>query len=156
MKKFLLIVIGLTMINIPLHALSKDDIGVGVMVGDPIGITAKYWFNDTRAIDMGMGFSPDLKIYGDYLWHSWNAFPQPSQGKLGADIGLGTRLVFAHDDTHLGLRMVAGLTYWIPNKPIEIFAEVAPVLEVSPQTTTDLDGGVGVRFYFPVTPVQAR
>lgn len=31
--------------------------------------------------------------------------------------------------TTWGLRMVAGLSYWIPKAPVELFGELAPFLE---------------------------
>ena len=153
MKNIFLVLVGLTLFSAPLYAVGNGDFGLGVIVGDPFGPTAKYWFNDSRALDIGMGFPSDFKLYGDYLWTSWDIFPQPAQGRLATSLGLGPRLVFLHDDTQLGLRTVAGLYYWVARNPLEIFLEIAPVFVVSPETSTDIDAGIGIRYYFNMLPV---
>lgn len=123
--------------------------GVGVAVGQPFGPTVKYWLTPQSAVDAGVGFSDDPIFYADYLWHSWRLLPKPASGEIGLYAGLGPRLRQRdHDDDEFGFRVPFGVTYLLADAPIELFGELVPVFEVSPDTDTDFDGGVGVRFLF--------
>jgi hypothetical protein len=41
-----------------------------------------------------------------------------------------------------------GLAYAFADVPIDLFLEVAPILNVVRDTEFDLEGGIGARFYF--------
>lgn len=84
------------------------DVGGGVVLGNPTGFTGKVWIDESQAVDAGVGFSTDLAVYGDYLWHSWKVLPQPSEGRLPVYIGLGAQ-VRTLRDTEFGIRTVAGV-----------------------------------------------
>jgi len=130
-----------------LRAQQAGQFGAGVIAGRPIGLTAKYWLNDTQAFDAGLGFGDHLAFYGDFLWHAWNILPQPKAGKLGVYAGLGP-LIRMTDDTTFGIRTMFGIDYWISGHPIELFAEAGPVFHVTPNTDVSANGGVGIRIYF--------
>lgn len=121
--------------------------GVGVMVGDPTGLTAKYWLDKTRAVDVGLGFN-DLSLHADLLWHRRDLFPKPKEGHLAAVYGLGGKVEDNGDDTVAGLRLVGGAAYYFPRHPVELYFELVPVIEVSPKLDWDWDGGLGLRVYF--------
>ena len=131
----------------PLRAQQSGDFGAGVILGNPTGATAKLWLTDSQALDAGLGFSTGLALYGDYLWHSWKVLPQPSQGKLPVYLGLGAQFRTVSPN-EFGLRTVAGIAYWLPRNPVEIFFEVVPVFRLSPRDSVGLDAGVGLRYYF--------
>jgi hypothetical protein len=59
--------------NIFAQVPSEKKVGFGIMVGDPTGITAKFWTNDINAIDVDLGASyfGSPRINVDYLWHFW-------------------------------------------------------------------------------------
>lgn len=147
MKNTLLALVCLIAAANPVWAQKAGDLGAGVIVGNPTGGTAKYWTTDSQAIDAGLGVSNHLTGYVDYLWHTWTVFSQPAQGKLGLYFGAGAQ-VRAFDDAEFGVRTVAGVSYWLPRNPIEIFAEVVPVFRLLPGTSVGLDGGLGVRYYW--------
>ncbi|HAF95974.1 MAG: hypothetical protein A2X34_02335 [Elusimicrobia bacterium GWC2_51_8] len=131
----------------PLCAQKAGDFGAGVILGNPTGAAAKFWLNDSRALDAGVGFNTDLALYGDYLWHSWKVLPQPSEGRLPVYLGLGAQIMdSAHNN--FGLRAVAGIAYWLPRNPVEIFLELVPVLRFSNNDGVDLNAGIGLRYYF--------
>ena len=131
----------------PLWAQKSGDIGAGVILGNPTAVTGKIWLDESQAADAGLGFSTHLAVYGDYLWHSWTVLPQPNQGKLPAYIGLGAQVRTFHD-AELGIRTVAGVAYWLPRDPVEIFFEIVPVFRLEPRDSVGLDAGVGLRYYF--------
>lgn len=132
-----------------LWAQNAGGLGAGIALGSQTGPTAKYWLNGGRAIDAGLGFNNSLTLYGDYLWHSWRVFPQPAEGKIPAYLGLGAQ--FGGSSRHgnnVGVRGVAGVAYWLPRNPLEIFLEIVPVIYVSDTGGTSVDANIGLRYYF--------
>ncbi len=130
------------------YAKKKGALGAGIILGTPIGPNVKYWLNSNAAIDFGLGFDKDFTVYSDFLWHDWTIFPQPSKGTLAGYLGLGIRYEEKSGDDEFGFRTVAGVDYWFASHPIEVFLEIAPVFQVTPDTDTDFDAGVGLRYYF--------
>ena len=128
------------------RAQKAGSFGGGVALGDPTGLTVKYWTGRDAAIDAGVGFSGDAALYADYLWHFWD-IPQPAQGKAAVYVGAGPRLETARR-TAFAIRTLAGLSYWMPRHPIELFVEAGPVFRLEPDRGVDADFGLGVRFYF--------
>src|SRR5688572_2717512 len=53
---------------------SAQDFGVGTMLGQPIGATAKYWLSSTLAVDGAMGyhFNNNFDMHADMLWHTFS------------------------------------------------------------------------------------
>jgi hypothetical protein len=129
------------------RAQEEGSLGAGVVAGNPTGVTAKYWLNGLQAIDLGVGFSGDPAFYADFLWHAWDMIAQPKQGHLGVYAGLGPRIE-AKSQAQFGVRTIAGLSYWLPRHPIELFLDGGPVFVLTPDWTVNADIGLGVRFYF--------
>jgi len=134
--------------NDSLCAKETGSLGAGIILGNPIGPNVKYWFNPNAAIDFGLGFEKDFTVYTDFLWHEWTLFPQPPQGKLAGYFGMGLRYEEKRRDDEFGFRMVTGAAYWVLSHPIEVFLELVPVFQVSPDTDTHFDAGIGLRYYF--------
>ena len=131
---------------------SSGRFGAGLMLGEPTGATLKYWFNETMAIDGGIGWSfesdTDLHIHSDFLWHKFNVFPV-SEGQLPLYFGVGARVKFRDDDSErFGIRAPVGVAYIFPDKPVDVFVEVAPVLDVAPSTRLGIMGAIGARYWF--------
>ena len=55
---------------------------------------------------------------------------------------------FLVDDSEGAIRIPLGLSYLTARLPLELFAEIVPVVEFAPDTDADVEGGVGIRFYF--------
>lgn len=146
MKKLLFLVCMLAAGAGPVWGQKAGDLGAGVILGDPTGVTGKLWLYDRQALDVGVGFNHHLTLYSDYLWHSWQVLPQPARGRLPVYLGLGAQI--ASDE--LGLRTVAGIAYWLPHDPVEIFLEIVPVFQLTHHGGVDLDAGLGLRYYFSV------
>lgn len=143
-----IVLIFLAMGNHSSYAQDRGAFGAGVVLGSPVGPTVKYWFNRNTALAFGLGFDDDFVIYSDVLWHGWKIFPQPPKGKLAGYLGLGLRFEDKEKDNEFGFRTVAGVSYRIPTAPIEVFLELVPVFQVSPDTDADMDAGIGLRYYF--------
>jgi hypothetical protein len=126
--------------------------GLGVMLGEPMGVTAKFWANDFVALDAGLGWSfpdPDgVQIHTDALFHKFDPF-NSNTPDLALYAGVGLRLKFPdHGDTRVGIRVPFGASFMIPEHNLELYAEVAPILDLTPSVRVACNGGVGIRYYF--------
>jgi len=126
--------------------------GLGPLIGEPTGLSVKYWLSDKMAIDGGAAWSfvdPDgFQLHADFLFHKFDLF-HISDGSLPLYFGAGGRVKFVeHGDNRAGLRGPVGVSYFIPKSRVELFAEVAPVLDLAPTTTLEWNGGIGLRVYF--------
>jgi hypothetical protein len=149
--------------------------GLGLMLGDPTGLTAKLWVGRTNALDFGVGFwgygvndrcfqdangntvctSPGVhngSFHMDYLWQS-NIVRSSAQ--LDWHIGAGGRAVFwgggcVNSCVNIIARApVVGLDLMFTNPGwLELFFEIAPAFYIVPPIYFDVEGGIGVRFYF--------
>lgn len=124
-------------------------LGVGVMVGEPTGISAKLMAGRGNAFSGGAAWSIASDVFYfqvDYLRYFYDVFPVP-QGALPLYAGIGGGATLK-DDPVLGPRVPLGMAYFFEDTPVEVFAEVAPRIIVVPDTDFDVQGVVGVRFLF--------
>ena len=127
-------------------------LGVGAMLGEPIGLSVKYWLSDKTAVDGGVGYSFEdedgCQLHADVLFHKFDLWRADTRD-LPVYVGVGGRVKFVdHGDNHAGIRIPVGVSYLMRTQRLELFAEVAPVLDVAPATTLEWNGEVGIRFYF--------
>jgi len=136
--------------------------GLGLIVGEPTGITAKNWISDGRAFDAAVAWSfsgyDSFQIHADYLFH--NSTWQEStdiEGRLPLHYGIGARIKLGRDidgargarsDSRIGIRIPGGMAYYIPDAPIEVFVEIVPLLDIVPATHFDLNAAIGARYFF--------
>jgi hypothetical protein len=124
---------------------------LGAILGEPTGISCKYWFSGSTAFDGAVSWSlkdddDDLYIHGDFLWHDHGIIEDES-GLVPVYYGVGGRVILA-DDTRLGARIPVGISWILGGAPIDLFIEVAGILDLIPDTDFDLNGGIGIRFVF--------
>jgi len=143
----------------PLYADRRGDQGLGIMLGNPTGLSAKFWMDDLWAIDGAIGidrseFDVHLTILRhDFIWvnrigNKWGWFQRlTTEGDLPYYFGAGPRILF-EDKEEIGIRFPVGLSYLPHQSPWEIFLEVAPVFRLTPSTGFNGDFSVGVRYYF--------
>ncbi len=154
---------AITMLCITLSAGSlsanQGDLGLGLIVGEPTGLSMKIWTSDEHAIDLAAAWSfsdnDSFQLHGDYLVHRYNVFKDEKiKGKLPLYYGIGARLKLEDDDRGrddddtFGIRVPIGITYLFDQEPIDVFAEIAPVLDLVPDTELDINVAIGARFYF--------
>jgi hypothetical protein len=130
-------------------------VGVGVILGEPVGASVKYWLNDTMAVDGAAGWSghehSTLYFHGDVLWHKFDLFDiSPAPGRLPLYFGVGGLVRFRNhgEGNNVGVRVPVGVSYIFDNAPIDVFGEIAPALDVAPDLHGEVTGGIGIRFWF--------
>ncbi len=129
--------------------------GLGIIAGDPYGLSGKYWVNKNQAVDAFAGVDLDhsesFQLHADYLFHNYSMF-NVKNNPIALYLGAGPKFVFddhEHDgDTSFGLRFPLGLSYVFPHDPIELFSELAPAVDIAPESEFQLNWGLGFRFYF--------
>ena len=150
MKRSVVAVISL-IILISGHSLSQDKkMGAGIILGEPTGISFKYWLTGTTALDAGLAWSfideNAFQIQADYLIHNFDLF-KLSNGKLPFYFGIGGRLKFSNE-VKLGVRVPLGVAYIFQDEPIDVFLEVVPILDLLPETDFTISAAIGGRYFF--------
>ena len=136
--------------------------GLGIILGEPTGLSAKLWTSQENAFDFGLGFSVGgdrisykgdynggsrVHFHMDYLWHSFHAVNSTERFPLYYGIG-GQFNSGAGYDASIGIRGVIGFA-WLPRStPIDIFVELVPVLQLTSSVGLGIDAGVGIRYFF--------
>lgn len=125
--------------------------GVGVVAGEPTGLSFKWWQDRGTALDMATGWSlsaNDLYVHADYLWHRLIE-DEEIGGSVPLYYGIGARVLLRDDeDSKAGVRIPVGLDFTFDDGRFDVFVEIAPIFNLVPDTEFDLSGGVGARFWF--------
>ncbi len=138
------------MLAMPEEALAqKEGFGIGLIIGEPTGISGKYWTGSTTAFDGGVAWSfiddGALHLHADFLKHIFDLIPV-EQGDLPLYFGGGARINIG-EQFHFGIRGAVGLNYMFENAPVDIFIEIAPIFDFVPATAFSMNGGIGVRYF---------
>ncbi len=132
-------------------AYGRDGFGFGAIVGEPTGVSVKYWIDKTTAFDAACAWSladhSPFQFHADYLIHG-PSLTSDTKGSLPWYYGIGGRVKNINDESHIGVRVPVGVTYLVDEAPIDIFAEIAPVLDLKPSINLNLNAALGVRYYF--------
>ena len=137
------------------HFASADPLGVGVVIGSPIGIAGNYFINRRHSIDAVLapdyGKDNGAYIHSTYLWHYPKALVI-DRHPIGAYWGLGARLrtvdKFDDDEIRLGPRVSGGLRYRVRSAPVDFFVEIGMVVDLIEKSGLAANLGLGVRYYF--------
>lgn len=151
MKKIVLTVAIIICLSGLVNA-QKSGVGIGVMFGEPTGLSFKGWLSERSAIDGGLGWSfvkdGSVHIHVDYLYHFYNVFGTPN---VPLYLGVGGRIKMQNkehnSDTRIGIRIPFGIAFQFTEAPVDIFLEIAPILDLSPKSEGSVNGALGIRFY---------
>lgn len=159
MKKFLVL---LSLFALPLLSRAQGSgFGLGIMIGEPTGISWKYWTGGDRALAGGVAWGLSnysyFHVHADHLFHKMDLIPV-SKGKLPLYFGPGVRMRFWSDngndrydddrDLDLSIRFPVGLAYFFDGAPVDVFLEAVPTMSLIPSTDFDFDGAIGARYWF--------
>ncbi|HAL91600.1 MAG TPA: hypothetical protein DCM68_01060 [Verrucomicrobia bacterium] len=179
-------------------ARATEGFGLGGIVGEPTGVSAKMWVTPRQALDAAAAWSfsdnGGFQLHADYLFHQFEWLKlDPATGRMPVYFGVGARVKLKEgndpsgqdngddladgtgedstdesedergnkaaqkdnsadkgeeDETVVGIRFPLGIAFLFAKAPIEIFAEIAPILDVAPDTDFDIHAAIGARFYF--------
>ena len=136
--------------------------GLGVMLGAPTGLSGKFFVSPQHAFDFGVGairyyrHRDGLHLHFDYLWHPI-ALVKARPFWMPLYFGLGGRVFDFDDDANdeglaIGIRAPVGLALDFNNVPLDVFFELALVvdffIDYRDENAVDVNGAVGVRYWF--------
>lgn len=144
--------------------------GLGLVLGEPSGLTGKYWMDGAQAVQGHLAFSLDehdrgrdyVVVIADYLYHIDVFNMRSSSVDLPIYVGIGGKVSIrtgddrwcqehhnsCDSDLGVGVRIPIGLDLLLRKAPLEFFLEIVPGLRVIPSTDGDVDAGLGARYYF--------
>lgn len=141
------------------RGVEKGVFGLGLIVGEPTGVSAKYYLADDTALDAAVGgaiIGRGFQVHGDFLWHPW-ILERKDGFVLPAYLGLGVRVLARdggggdEDHTRIGLRVPVGIVFDFTRVPLDVFVELVGVADYRTKGDAfgiDLNAGAGVRYYF--------
>lgn len=149
MRAACLAVVFVAMCSLPARA-DKGAFGLGLIVGQPTGVTGAVDLSDHTALDgaIGFGFFNDRNFYAHLEFDYY--FPTLAHGDaldLSLYIGVGGFFV-AHKDAAIGARVPVGLSFDFTSAPIQIFLEASFLFGLVPDGYFEPRGAVGFRYYF--------
>ena len=142
--------------------------GLGLSLGEPLGLSAKWWLDRKSALDMafGYGYFPHSgpALFVDYVYHVFTIVrPGKAPFYLELYMGAGAKCGFWYyrwyrdkdywETRHgfgFGIRFPVGLAMNFTRAPFDVFLELVPAMAfVTPDPVFfDFDGAIGGRFYF--------
>ncbi len=159
MNRKVITALAIASICIGVAVARPEGLGLGLMGGNPSGLSLKVWTGPRVALDAGLGYSlwygRALSFHGDVLWHTNSLLQSSQDGYLPLYIGIGARVVMAdkHDypDMRIGVRVPFGLEYVFASVPIGLFLEVVPTFDLAGAPENRFfgqQGSIGFRYYF--------
>ncbi len=144
-------------------AAKGGNFGLGIILGDPSGISAKIATSPINSVNLVLGYNQyrdygwrnnknccydggQLYVGGDYVWYNYNLI-HVSKGKLPLYYGPGLNATISNYSS-FGVRFVLGLEYQFADAPFDLFLEIGPGINVLPNTWANGSGGLGARFFF--------
>lgn len=153
------ILIGLLTV-LTVHAQDQGT-GIGIIAGEPTGVSLKLWTGQNTAVDAAMAWSFDrntsVQLHGNFLIHDYNVV-NLTPGRWPVYYGLGIRAKLDDErrrgdqtttHTRVGIRAPLGVAYLFDQYPVDLFLEVVPVLDLAPSTDLALNAAFGIRYFFP-------
>lgn len=137
----------------------KGTFGLGIVFGEPTGISAKLYLKDDQALQAGLGFAligTGFHAHVDYVFHPY-ILQTRSAFVLPVYIGPGVRAIQYRDGREanylaFGLRVVGGLLFDFKRIPLDAFVEVGGVAEFRTHDGDHfglaLNAAAGARYYF--------
>lgn len=160
MKKIALILI---LCGISLVA-NAGNLSAGLFLGYPNAINVRLDMGETSAVDAYLGWDynglyaaadyvlrQDLVFEGITLKLYYGAGAQIAMHSYTSwdwDASASTWRWVDHTDFHIGLRGKIGVSYFLPDTPIELYIEAGPGVTFVPSFSVTGIGGAGFRYHF--------
>ena len=135
-------------------------IGVGLAVGTLIGLSGQYWLDNHTALNGALAVEHgNFVMSAAHLWLFRGAFGNASRAAtyFVPYVGAGAITAFGSSSDYFSrhgnsfafaAQAPLGMEFLPSDQRFDIFAEIAPSLEITPVVDTFFTGLVGARFYF--------
>ncbi|MEX0769833.1 MAG: hypothetical protein WD035_03815 [Balneolaceae bacterium] len=157
MKNFILTVLLATSLLL-VHQQTADaqerGFGVGAVIGTPDGLSYKAWVSEDAAVAGAVSFTisnnaSSFYTHADFLMHKFYEELNWEVGTLHYTYGGGVSMFWSDstNDSIYGVRLPSGMGFIFTDVPVDMFFEIAPTIDVSPDFRFGFDGSLGFRFY---------
>ncbi len=150
MKRFVVSVMLLTIVFSGVAQAQSNGFGLGVILGEPTGISFKHWTGHKTALigaaAWAFGRQNALHLHLDYTFHNFHLI-KAERHAIPFYYGIGLRFKDERND-RLGVRFPLGIIYMFDDAPIDIFIEIVPIFDFVPKTELSFNAGLGARYYF--------
>lgn len=151
MRKLILLCL-VSMIPLRTTAQNQDlDIGLGIILGSPSGLSAKLWTGEKTAVAAAAGYHfgmyNHISLSADFLAHLWTIPHEADELKVYFGMGAGMGFL---SEISLDIRFPGGVSLYPGTGSLELFAELVPALQLfGPEDLRlRLLGYLGTRWYF--------
>jgi hypothetical protein len=156
MRKLLpatLVVFGIVCAARPTPA--RADFGLGLFVGEPVGVDLKIGIGNRSALDIVLGYTSFREGRSGYGHLTYLVTPLIGQGNsvlVPLRLGIGAALFGTSDNIDVAIRAPFEVGLRLRRTPLEFYGEIALALVLFPGDNDDLrldvQGGLGFRLYF--------
>ena len=143
---------------------ASADVGIGAFIGEPTGLDLKLGLSRRSALDLLFGWyshwdNRDRIDDGAYAHVTYLVTPLVTTGNsviVPLRVGIGAALFDDagrfDQDLHVALRFPLQIGLMFRRSPLELYGEIALKATIidpgADHRFLDLDGGIGLRFYF--------
>lgn len=154
----------------------SGSLGLGLVLGEPSGIGARYWVTERVAAQLLLGGTfrhGGVATVADVVY-ALPGIASRSVARFDLSFGVGLELARAqhevtsgdpdghhcHDEPRpychsqsgvrvalFGLRGLAGASMVLTKLPLELYIELGPIVRMTPSVGLELLGGLGARYY---------
>lgn len=135
------------------RAAAPGPFGLGVVLIDPTGLSANYYYEKQRSFAAGLGWGDKhLRLNLDHLWYRRDIIVI-DRTPIDLYYGVGGRF-YQHEkrngdnESEIGVRVPVGVSYIFRKVPIQLFGELGPALIIVDDSAFIVDISIGGRFYF--------
>ena len=149
MKRAITAIIVVLLVSFSISYAQDSGFGIGIIVGEPTGISAKLWTGSKQAFTGAVAWSLDddsFHLHVDHLWHIESV--EVEKGRLPFYVGVGGKLEVNNNDTNIGVRIPLGVNYLFAVAPLDVFLEIVPAMRLVKDTEFEIDAGIGIRYFF--------
>jgi hypothetical protein len=131
-----------------------EAIGIGLFLGEPSGLDIKVGLGAKSSLDIVIGQNTYKDGRTDYAHVTWLLTPFVGRGRsvlVPLRLGIGAAAIgIVDDNAHAAVRVPFELGLRFRRTPVEVYGEITikGTFYEDPIMDFDIDGGIGIRFYF--------
>ena len=137
------------LLALPHGAMAQSNIGLGIYLGNPTGITMKFGARPSTSVDLLAAWRLDDAFFGQ--GHYNFTITTLTRSKDGDVYLYGGPGVFLRSSSRqhdmIGFSGNFGID-WIVTRHLELFSEISPKIGLIRSTELEITGGIGFRYLF--------
>ncbi len=132
----------------------NEGFALGAQLFSPTGITAKATISESAAITGVLGFNfnefnNNVSLQANLILNPKKDTFDIESGLLRPYYGIGVNLIIPEfGDTGIGIRLPLGIEYALQDQPLELYMDMAPTINIEPNSAFFLSSSMGVRYFF--------